>query len=118
MKHKIVSTGRVRSAVALWSILLSLFLAPQCLQAATGNIYMFTANPELERGNKGIGGFLRSLGYNVTLEECGVSSYRNLDTDADATTKIAQIQAYDLVIIHRNFGSAILNSSAAETHAV
>ena len=76
---------------------------------------MFTANPELERGTKGIGGFLRSLGYTVTLEECGATSYRNLDTDPDAATKIAQIQAYDLIIIHRNFGSAILNSSAAET---
>ena len=88
MKYKIVSPDGVRCIAPLLIILLSLFLAPQWLHAATGNIYMFTANPELERGTKGVAGFFRSLGYNVTLEECGDVSYENLDTDPDAAVTL------------------------------
>ncbi len=116
MKYKIVSPDGVRCIAPLLIILLSLFLAPQWLHAATGNIYMFTANPELEQGSHGIGGFLRSLGYNVTVEPPGGGPYRALDEDSPSvqSNKIAELQAYDLIIIHRNFGSAILNSSSTE----
>src|SRR5437867_3691304 len=117
MKNKMLPlSGAFRKAPALIIGLLTLFSTQVGLQAATGNIYMFTANPELEQGTKGIGGFLRSLGYNVTVEPAGGGPYRALDADSPSvqSNKIAQLQAYNLIVIHRNFGSAILNTSAAE----
>src|SRR6266581_1939765 len=117
MKNQIVSlTGVSRKAPVVILNLLTLFLTQVGLQAATGNIYMLTANPELEQGTHGIGGFLRSLGYNVTVEPPGGGPYRALDADSPSvqSNKIAELQAYDLIIIHRNFGSAILNTSSTE----
>src|ERR1051326_4550647 len=117
MKHNILPlTGAIRKAPVLIAGLLALSLAQARLHAATGNIYMFTANPELEQGTHGVAGFLRSVGYNVTVEPAGGGPYRALDADSPSvqSNKIAQLQAYDLIIIHRNFGSAILNTSSTE----
>jgi len=82
--------------------------------ARTGRIYLFTSNPDLEEGPKGFAGFLRGLGYTVDVEPPGGGPYRALDTDPAAQSKIAELEGYDLVAVHRNFGSATLASSEAE----
>lgn len=77
---------------------------------------MITSNPELEADGKGFGGFLRSLGYTVEVTPPGDVRYNTLDADApeDRARKIAELESYDLIIIHRNFGSATLATTDAE----
>lgn len=89
--------------------------------AASGRIFVFTSNPALEDTTNNFGGFLRGLGYTVTvLQNPGASPYELLDvigtTNAEYQAQlIAELTSdYDLIIIHRNYGSGTLASSAAE----
>ncbi|HOA62732.1 MAG: hypothetical protein KA191_17295 [Verrucomicrobia bacterium] len=89
--------------------------------AASGKIYVFTSNPALEEGTNNFAGFLRGLGYTVTvLPNPGGSPYEILDvigtTNAAYQAElIAELTTnYDLLIIHRNYGSSTLASSPAE----
>lgn len=93
----------------------AVFWSAQCL-AASGRILIFTSNPDLEAGAKGFGGFLRALGYTADVTPPGDLRYTTLDADSpeDRATKIAELEACDLVVIHRNFGSATLASTETE----
>jgi hypothetical protein len=98
----------------------TLLAAPSVAKAASGKIYMFTQNPSLEAGTSNFGGFLRSLGYTVTVEQnAGANAYEILDVIGSTNQPlqaqlISELTNYDLIIIHRNYGSGTLNSSTNE----
>jgi hypothetical protein len=102
------------TVLALTLALAGVVMVPGVGHAASGNIYMITSNPEYEVGTRGFAGFLRSLGYSVVVGPGSCDPYLALDTDPDQANKIAQLQSYNLIIIHRNFGSGTLNSTATE----
>jgi hypothetical protein len=79
--------------------------------AATGNIFLVTDRPDLEEGSEGLGGYLRSLGYDVTtnIGTGGENEYRVMDAG-----KAAHLETFDLVIIHRATDSGQFNTDAAE----
>jgi len=81
-----------------------------------GRILLVTSNPDLEQDQKGFGGFLRQLGYTVDVTPPGDVTYNTLDTDTseERERKIGELEGYDLIAIHRNFGSGTLASSEAE----
>lgn len=105
-----------RVLAAVFACCLLPALSPLSSTAASGNIYMITSNPSYEVENRGFAGFLRSLGYSVTVGEGSCDPYLALDTETPAVqaAKIAQLESYDLIIIHRNFGSGTLNTSPTE----
>ena len=76
-----------------WLLLSGLGVSLACVapaaQAAPGRICLFTANPDLEAGTKGFGGFLRGLGYTVVVEESGGGPYEALDTNPEAAARIS-----------------------------
>ena len=99
----------------------SLLAGPLLSHAASGRIYMFTTTPAIEAGTNGFAGFLRGLGYTVTVEQdAGVDPYESLDViqtnnPAQYATLIGQLTTnYDLIIVQREYGSGTLGSSAAE----
>jgi len=99
----------------------SLLAAPWAAHAASGRIFMFTTQTALENGPNSFGAFLRSLGYTVTvLPDPGVSLYEVLDLVGSTNQAlqgqlIAQLtNNYDLIIVHRSYGSGTLAGSDAE----
>lgn len=89
--------------------------------AASGRIYLITSNPGLEAGTNNFGGFLRQLGYTVTvMQDAGANPYEYLDQIAATNaTLFGQLVSeltnnYDLIIIHRNYGSGALASTTNE----
>ena len=104
----------LRTALPLTLVLASVLVSPCGSHAASGNIYMVTSNPEYEASTRGFAGFLRSLGYSVVVGPGSCDPYLALDTDPDQAAKIAQLESYNLIIIHRSFGSGTLNSTATE----
>jgi hypothetical protein len=109
------------NSLALALVCASLLTAPCAVHAASGRIFMFTTQTALENGPNSFGDFLRSLGYTVTvLPDPGVSPYEILDVIGSTNAALqAQLIAeltdnYDLIIIHRSYGSGVLAGSEAE----
>jgi hypothetical protein len=99
----------------------SLLTGPSLSHAASGRIYMFTTTPAIEAGTNGLAGFLRGLGYTVTVEQdAGVDPYETLDViltnnPAQYATLVSELtNNYDLIIVQREYGSGTLGSSATE----
>ncbi|MBI4326125.1 MAG: hypothetical protein HY674_12795 [Chloroflexi bacterium] len=92
--HRILPTALVIALVTLGWV-----AAAPSLPGATGDIYTITSNPDFEAGDKGFGGFLRRLGYTVTVMPAGDTTYLTLDADTEAAraAKIAQLESYDLI---------------------
>jgi hypothetical protein len=98
----------------------SLLTGPSLSHAASGSIYMFTTTPTYEAGTNGLAGFLRGLGYTVTvMQDAGADPYETLDViqtnnPAQYATLIAQLTSYNLIIVQREYGSGTLASTATE----
>lgn len=111
----------VRKCAALVSACAILLLSSSSVLAVSGRIYMFTTQTEVEAGTNSFAGYLRSLGYTVTVEpDPGVDLYEFLDV-VGSTNQALQGQLisqltnnYDLIIIHRSYGSGTLASSDTE----
>jgi len=107
--------------LGVWLAGISLLIQPSLSHAASGRIYMFTTTPGMETETNGFAGFLRNLGYTVTVEQdAGVDLYEMLD-EIGVTNQALQAELiselttnYDLIIVHRTYGSGSLSSSAAE----
>ena len=94
-----------------------LLSAPTPGHAASGSIYMITSNPENEVGTRGFAGFLRGLGYTVTVGPGSRDPHRTLDAEAPAAqaAKIAELESYNPIIIHRRFGSRLRAAKDSRT---
>lgn len=115
------SPPRVTTTLAAGLVLAGLWLGVAQGNAASGRIFMFTTQTDLENSTNSFGGFLRSLGYTVTvLPNPGFSYYEALDLVGQTNQAlqgqlIAQLtNDYDLIIIHRSYGSGTLSSSDTE----